>query len=263
VSGVRNRRDDRNVEVFVKTFVAVLLGIVSIPILGQSSGDLTVLLAAVDATRNAFDEAVITARATQVVGGKATGSADFDVYVQGKDRGLIVFRGGKNGGRKVLTSGDRMWLLVPGSSHPVPITANQRLLGGASFGDVARLRFSEDYSAKATGERDAVGDRDCRVLELTAKPSRVSFPRVRLSVDEKARTPCRVRFFLASGKEARAVTFTKFRQQAGKTIVAEMEVRELLGSASSSGTLTRLEYRDYRKAHLDPKIFTPEGARGL
>ena len=108
----------------------------------QSSGDLTSLLAAVDATRNAFDEAVITARATQVVGGKATGSADFDVYVQGKDRGLIVFRGGKNGGRKVLTSGDRMWLLVPGSSHPVPITANQRLLGGASFGDVARLRFS-------------------------------------------------------------------------------------------------------------------------
>ena len=59
------------------------------------------------------------------------------------------------------------------------------------------------------------------------------------------------------------MTFTKFRQQAGKTVVAEMEVRELLGSGSASGVVTRLEYRDYRKAHLDPKIFTPEGARGL
>jgi hypothetical protein len=241
-------------------FLSLLL--VAMPALAQSGGDLTSLLAAVDATRNAFDEAIISARATQVVGGKEAGSADFDVYVQGRDRGLIVFRGGRNGGRKVLTNGDRMWLLVPGSTHPVPITANQRLLGGASFGDVARLRFSEDYSAKA-GETETAGGRDCRVLELTARSARVTFPRVLLSVNEKEKTPCRVRFFLASGKEARAVTFTRFRQLAGKTVVAEMEVRELLGSASASGTVTRLEYRDYRRAHLDPKIFTPEGARGL
>jgi outer membrane lipoprotein-sorting protein len=229
--------------------------------LAQTSGDLTPLLAAVDATRNAFEEAVISARATQVVDGKDASSADFDVYVKGRDRGLIVFRGGSNSGRKVLTNGDRMWLLVPGSTHPVPITANQRLLGGASFGDVARLRFSEDYAAKATGEREQIGEQDCRVLELTAKSPKVSFPRVLLSVNEKEKTPCRVRFFLASGKEARAVTFTKFRQLAGKTVVAEMEVRELLGSASR--TVTRLEYRDYRMARLDPRIFTPEGARGL
>ncbi len=248
----------------MKKIVALLLfGVVSLTTLAQSSGDLTALLAAVDATRNAFDEAIISARATQVSGGKAATSADFDVYVKGRDRGLIVFRGGRNGGRKVLTSGDRMWLLVPGSTHPVPITANQRLLGGASFGDVARLRFSEDYIAKATGESETVAGAGCRVLELAAKSPKVTFPRVLLSVNEKLKTPCRVRFFLASGKEARAVTFTRFRQLAGKTVVAEMEVRELLGPASASGVITRLEYRDYRKAHLDPKIFTPDGARGL
>lgn len=241
--------------------LALALAAVPALALAQTSGDLTPLLAAVDATRNAFEEAVISARATQVVDGKDASSADFDVYVKGRDLGLIVFRGGSNSGRKVLTNGDRMWLLVPGSTHPVPITANQRLLGGASFGDVARLRFSEDYAAKATGERETIGGQDCRVLELTAKSPKVSFPRVLLSVNEKEKTPCRVRFFLASGKEARAVTFTKFRQLAGKTIVAEMEVRELLGSASR--TVTRLEYRDYRMARLDPRIFTPEGARGL
>jgi hypothetical protein len=244
-----------------KAAVLLVLALLARPALPQSSEDLASLLAAVDATRNAFDEAVISARATQVVGGKEGTSADFDVYVQGRDRGLIVFRGGRNGGRKVLTNGDRMWLLVPGSTHPVPITANQRLLGGASFGDVARLRFSEDYTAKPTGERETIAGADCRVLELTAKSPKVTFPRVLLAVNERDRTPCRARFFLASGKEARAVTFTKFRQQAGKTVVAEMEVRELLGSAS--GAITRLEYRDYRRARLDPKIFTPEGAQGL
>jgi hypothetical protein len=223
------------------------------------SSDLQALLAAVDATRNAFDEAIISARATQVVDGKESGSADFDVYVKGRDKSLIVFRGGKNSGRKVLTNGDRMWLLVPGSRNPVPITPNQRLLGGASFGDVARLRFSEDYDARETGETETAAGRSCRVLELTAKSPRGLYPRVLLSVDEREKLPCRVRFFLASGKEARDVTFTKFLRQAGKTVVAEMEVRELLGAALRA--VTRLEYRDYRTARLDPKLFTPEGAR--
>lgn len=240
---------------------AAFLLLAALPASGQSPSDVQSLLAAVDATRNVFQEAIITARATQVVDGKPTGSADFDVYVKGRDRGLIVFRGGKNGGRKVLTNGDRMWLLVPGSTNPVPITANQRLLGGASFGDVARLRFSEDYTAKATGETESAAGRTCVVLDLTAKSPKVSFPRVRLSVDEKEKVPCRVRFFLASGKEVRTVTFTKFRREAGKTVVSEMEVRELLGAASRAVTL--LEYRDYRLARLDPKIFTPDGARGL
>jgi hypothetical protein len=240
---------------------AALLLVVALPAGGQGPSDVQSLVAAVDATRNVFEEAIITARATQVVDGKPTGSADFDVYVKGRDRGLIVFRGGRNGGRKVLTSGDRMWLLVPGSTNPVPITANQRLLGGASFGDVARLRFSEDYTAKATGETETAAGRSCVVLDLAAKSPKVSVPRVRLSVDEREKVPCRVRFFLASGKEVRAVTFTKFRQEAGKTVVAEMEVRELLGAASR--TVTILEYRDYKLARLDPKIFTPDGARGL
>jgi len=238
----------------------LLLLLAGLPLAGETA-DAQSLLAAVDAARNAFEEAIISARATQIVDGKESGSADFDVYVKGRDKGLIVFRGGKNSGRKVLTNGDRMWLLVPGTSNPVPISANQRLLGGASFGDVSRLRFAQDYTAKATEMAESAGGRDCRVLDLTAKSPKVAYPRVLLSVDERAQLPCRVRFFLASGKEVRQVTFTKFRKQAGKTVVAEMEVQELLGGASRA--LTRLEYRDYRRALLDPKLFTPEGARGL
>lgn len=234
--------------------------LVAIPLLADPA-DLQGLLAAVDATRNAFDEAVISARATQVVDGKVTGSADFDVYVKGRDRSLIVFRGGKNSGRKVLTNGNRMWLIVPGSTNPVPITANQRLLGGASFGDAARLKFSEDYVAKDTAQTETAAGRSCRVLELAAKSPKTLYPRVLLSVDEREKLPCRVRFFLASGKEAREVVFTKFGRQRGKTVVAEMEVRELLGAASRA--VTRLEYHDYRSARIDSEIFTPEGASGL
>jgi hypothetical protein len=214
----------------------------------------------VDAVRNAFSEAIISARAVHVVDGKVAGTADFDVYRKGSDRALLIFRGGKNSGRKVLTSGDKMWLIVPGSRNAVPISANQRLLGGASFGDVAKLRFSEDYTAVLKGTETLEG-LECDVLELTARSPRAPYPRLTLWLDEKQRLPRQVVFYLPSGKPLRKVTFTKFREVRGKTVVAEMEVRELLGKDSPG--VTRLEYLDYKLAAIDDVIFTPEGARGL
>ena len=223
--------------------------------------DIQQWLKSADATRNAFEEAVITARASQVVDGKVTGSADFEVYTKGRERGLIIFRGGKNNGRKILTSGDRMWLLVPGATRPVPITPNQRLLGGASIGDVARLSFSEDYTATLRPETESVGGKACRVLDLTAKSPKTAYPRVVLWWNEAERLPARVLFSLASGRQAKEVVFTKFSRAGGKTVVSEMEIRDLL--SKDARAVTRLEYRDYRPAKLDDNLFTPEGARGL
>src|SRR5438132_6821975 len=109
-----------------------------------SAPDVQSWLQAADATRNAFEEAVITARASQVLDGEVTGSADFEVYTKGRTHGLIVFRSGSGNGRKLLTDGPRMWLIVHGASGPIPVTANQRLLGGASLGAVPSLRLADD-----------------------------------------------------------------------------------------------------------------------
>ena len=219
-------------------------------------------LAGIDATRNAFEEAVITAHAAQLVGGvEQPGAADFDIYTKGRDRGLIVFRGGKNSGRKILTNGEKMWLLVPGASNPLPITPNQRLLGGASMGDVARLRFAEDYTATVRPASETVDGKSCRVLDLTAKSPKASYPKVILWYDPAAKLPAKVVFLLPSGKEAKEVAFTGFGTSHGRRIVSRMDIRDLLGR--DSNTVTRLEYRDYRPAKLPDSIFTPEGALGF
>jgi hypothetical protein len=214
-----------------------------------------------DATRNAFDEAVITARASQVVDGKVTGSADFDVYTKGRDRGVIVFKSGGNSGRKVLTDGSRMWLIIPGASRPIPVTANQRLLGGASMADAASLRFAADFTATLRPDSESVGGRSCRVVDLKAKSPTAPYPHAVLWWNEAERLPAKVLFFLPSGKEAKEVTFTKFSRKSGRTVVSEMEIRDRLSRGSH--TVTRLEYTDYRPAKLDDALFTPEGARGL
>ncbi len=227
-----------------------------------TSAEVQTWLRAVDDARNAFGEAVISARATTIEDGKEQGGANFDIYVKGRDRALIVFRGGKNDGRKALTVGDKMWLLVPGAENPVPITANQRLMGGASFADVARIRFAEDFRAELRPGTETVGDRVCRVLNLTAVSPRAPYPRVTLWLDaEGEKLPRKLLFSLPSGKDAREVLFTKFRKIQGKTAVSEMEIRDLLGAQSRS--VTRLEYLEIRPAKIDDSIFTPDGARAM
>ncbi len=224
-----------------------------------SSAEVQGWLEAIDSTRNAFDEAVISARASQVKGGvEQPDAAKFDIYVKGRDHGLIVFRGGKNSGRKILTAGDRMWLLVPGASNPLPVTPNQRLMGGASMGDVARLRFADDYVGTARPGSEMSGGKSCRVLDLQAKSTRAAYPRVVMWFDAAARLPVRVVFSLPSGKEAKEILFQKFSSSHGKTIVASMDIRDLL--AKESDAVTRLDYLDYKPAKLSDAIFTPEGA---
>ena len=227
----------------------------------EASPDINKWLQTADATRNAFDQAIITARASQVVDGKVTGATDFEIYTKGRDRGVIVFKSGGNAGRKVLTNGPRMWILVPGASRPIPVTANQRLLGGASMADVASLRFAVDFTPTLRPGSETVGGKSCRVLDLTARAPSAPYPQVVLWWNEDERLPAKVLFFLPSGKEAKEVTFTKFSRKAGKVVVSEMEIRDLL--SKDPHAITRLEYTDYRPAKLDDALFTPEGARGL
>jgi hypothetical protein len=216
----------------------------------------------VDTARAAFGEAKLRARASQFENGKPLGSADFDIYVKGRERALIVFRGGKNDGRKALTVGAKMWLIVPGAEHPVPITQNQRLMGGASFADVASVRFAEDFDGTLRPGTETVGDRVCRVIDLTAKSPSAAYPRATLWLDaENGRLPRKLVFSFTSGLAAREVMFTKFRTVQGRTVVAEMEIKELFGSKAN--TVTRLEYLEIQPAKIDDVIFTPEGAKAM
>jgi len=237
---------------------AVLLVLLAGAAPAQTPDQIASWLVDVDRARNAFSEAIITARASQVTDGKVTGSADFEIYTKGDDKGLIVFRGGKNDGRKILNVGEKMWLMVPGASRALPITPNQRLLGGASVGDVARIEFAKDYAGVARPGTETVGGKPCRVVDLTAKSDKAPYSKVVLWFDEAARLPCRLLFSLPSGKQAKDVTFLKFRKSGGQTFVAAMEVRDLL--TNQPRTVTRLEYLDYRSAKIDDKFFTPEGA---
>jgi hypothetical protein len=215
------------------------------------------LLKMADRPREAFGEAVVSVRVSITDNGATTHPAEFDLYKKGDDKGLVVFTAGRQKGRKILTVGDDFWLIVPGSSRAIPVSLNQRLIGGASVGDVARLDFSREFDAALEPRPEEVGGLVCDVLDLTARTGASTYGSGKLWIDRKEHLPRRALLNLASGKPSKDVLFDRFDREEGRTVLRSMTVRDLLAPGHPE---TRLEYFRYRKAQLPDSIFTPNGA---
>lgn len=216
------------------------------------------ILELADAPKRAFPEAVIHARVIVSGNGAPEVPAEFDLYKKGDDRGLVVFTAGKQKGRKILTVGAKFWILVPGASRPIPVTLNQRLMGGAALGNVAKLQFSREFEAAIEPEPESVGGISCDVLDLKARSAESSYGSGRLWTDRREHLARKAVLNLVSGKPAKEILFERYGKENGKTVLQSMAIRDLLVGAS--GSVTRLEYSNYRVAKIDDSFFTPEGA---
>lgn len=217
------------------------------------------LLVLADRPKEFYREAILHVKATVSSAKKTEEPTEFDVYRKGNDRTLVVFTVGKQKGRRVLTAGDQSWLIVPGSSRAIPVTPNQRLLGGASLGDVARLSFSEDFSGTLPLREETIGDLVCDVLDLKSKRATSVYGSGTIWLDRRDHLPRKVVLTLVSGKPAKELLFEKYGTEGGGPVVLDMSIRDLM--AGARGLTTKLEYSHYRLTSLPDSMFTPEGAR--
>ena len=247
----------RRIEAWLVLFLAAGLG------LSKGAGiPAQELLRAADATRHVIEEGVISVRVLVRAGDETPALSELDVYVKGPNRTLCVFREGKQKARKVLVIGDRVWLIVPGSKRPIPVSANQRLLGGASVADLARLRLAEEFEGTLREGVESVEDTPCWVLDLKARSAKASYAAGVLWVGQEDRLPRRLRLTLRSGKEAKEILFNAFRREGSRLVLARMEIRHLL--AHERGEVTVLDFLRYQPASLDSAIFSPgEAAAAL
>jgi len=154
----------------------------------------------------------------------------------------------KEKGRSVLLKGDQMWLLLSGTKRPVKVTPQQRLMGPAAGGDVARTRFREDYSVEAMVEESLDG-RDCWRLELAAKRAALSARKVVLWVAKEGTLPRKAEFRLASGKVQRTVLFGPPVQSHGQAVLSKMVLEE------TSGARVELVFGNWGKGGVDAVAF--------
>ncbi|MBI5612312.1 MAG: outer membrane lipoprotein-sorting protein [Gammaproteobacteria bacterium] len=226
--------------------------------LAAAQPDAAVLLTAADAPRAAFLNSVVEVRATAREKDKPDRHAEFELYVGGEDRLLVVFTDEKNQGRKFIANGGKTWLIAPNSSRPVAVTAKQRLVGGASFADVARVRLSRDYTGELRPQPEPCGEpeRPCRVLDISAVAKTAPYAAGVLWIDARGLVRKAV-YALASGKPARELSF-EYREKAGRTVLSKAVIVDLL--SGEQALATTLEYLNYRQVPMPDELFDPERA---
>jgi hypothetical protein len=217
------------------------------------------LLARAERVRSAFPEGVLTIRVTLsgAEGGKpAPAPMLLEVAVKaGKSRLRFLEPG--DAGKFVVISGGDTWLLLPKSRNPIRIPASHRVRGGLSASEISRLSFVDDYDAVMEREDDLDGRR-CAVLRLSARKGvAVSYPVVRVWVDEKEALYRKAIFLLASGRTAKVAAFDAYRTAGGILVLDRMTITDAL----RPGT-TVVEYLEYDRRPVPDAWFDPKTARG-
>ena len=156
----------------------------------------------------------------------------------------------KEKGRAVLLKGDQMWLLLPGTKHPLKVTPQQRLMGPAAGGDVARTRFREDYTVETLAEESLDGRASWR-LELAARRPALSARKVILWVAKEGTLPLKAEFRLASGKVQRTALFGAPVESHGQPVLSKMVIEE------PSGGRAELLFGNWGKGGVDATAFEP------
>jgi hypothetical protein len=173
-------------------------------------------------------------------------------------------------GQKVLLLSDAMWLYVPRTRKPVRITPMQRLMGQASYGDVASLRWSQEYrwdeqpierdqvTAPSILTGDGFTESESRLnsvkIGLAAQRRTATYRRIDLWLEEKTNRPVKAEFFLASGKLMKTAYFHLGKYQGAPAIL----ITRFL-SPGREDEYTLMESSDIREISHSDRIFTRQG----
>ena len=134
-------------------------------------------------------------------------------------------------GRKLLMRDRNMWFIKPGLKKPVPISPRQKLMGGASNGDIASTNYAGDYKIAAASEETVNGEA-CWVFDLAALDHKVTYDKIRYWISKKRLVGVKAEFYTVSGKLFKTATFEYDNRiyVHGKAVpfVSKMEITDAL-----------------------------------
>jgi len=102
-------------------------------------------------------------------------------------------------GQTLLMLEGSMWFHKPGLSKPVPISRRQRLMGRASYGDVAATNYAGEYAGEIVGEEEIDGE-PCYVFDLRAEDKKATYDRIAYWVSKERHVGMKAVYYTVSGK---------------------------------------------------------------
>ena len=205
------------------------------------------ILAASDNYRSPFLQSKMEIAINTLKNNAITDSKTYTVYYD-VDKTLVEMTSGRNSGDRALLTNRGMFIAVKKASRPVRITPLQRLIGQASYGDLATLKLTADYTAKILKEEE-----NAIVLELNAKSKRATYVKIHLWVNKKNHAPQKAEAFLASGKLFKQISYVLKDGQVSKMIYY---------SPNLKNSQTEMVFKSVEAKKLPKRLFTSGGMRG-
>jgi hypothetical protein len=198
----------------IKLLLTGLALLLPVAIAGETVGD-TQASAIVDLFDGARGD---TGSETVIRVESASGGANikrFRVLDDGGQSSLVEFLDPLQRGTKVLATGSDLWFFTPRTRRAVKIPPLQRLLGDASYGDIARLKLAADYSPSSA---PVAAENGLLRIELAARSPAATYARVVLFVRADDNVPVRAHYHVASGKHFRTVEFVGAARNGGQLV---------------------------------------------
>ena len=175
----------------------------------------------------------------------------YDVYIKPGRKSLVISKTPSEKGQRVLMLDDKFWILLPKTKRPIRITPMQKLLGEASSGDIANMRWHEDYSATFLSS-DKNNESANIELVLSAKRKGVTYKKIHLSLAPESNFPVKAELYLTSGKLAKIALFEM------AMIDERMQVTKMiLKDRIKKNQHTEIEYLEIKPYSLNRKFFNP------
>jgi outer membrane lipoprotein-sorting protein len=176
----------------------------------------------------------------------------YEVLLRGSDRALVRFLTPEvDRGTKVLMVDSDMWVFVPSAAKPLRVPARQKLTGNASYGDITRLSFVENYQPKLI-KQENFGKSLAYVLELTPIEGRaVTYDKIDYWIDAKSRRPLKTAYKTSSGKILKEGSFDKYQNVFGVQRPTEFIIKDYF----KKNHVTRIFFLNPKKAKLTEAMF--------
>lgn len=156
-------------------------------------------------------------------------------------------------GQILLMKQRDLWVFLPNISQPIRLALSQRLTGQVANGDLARARFSGDYTAKLLRSENIEGDAHY-VLDLAAQDRGLTYNRILYWVRKSDHYPYKAEFFSLSGRLLKSCKYENYQTMLGKLRPARLVMEDAL----KRGEQSVLEYSGMQLRDLPDKVFTKD-----
>ncbi|HAH21451.1 MAG: hypothetical protein A2Y00_03735 [Omnitrophica WOR_2 bacterium GWF2_43_52] len=208
----------------------------------------------IDEARNPQIDYTVTVEITTYSNNQLSKSATYEVLVKGKEKTVVkTILPAVEKGRVLLMLNENLWAFLPEVSKPLRISLQERLIGEVANGDVARVNFAGDYTPIVL-RTETLNDKDCYVLELTAKDDSVTYGKVIVWAEKETLWPRKAEFYALSGRMLKTCAYQEY-QLLGDRIRPTQLVME---GPLAKGKKSIIRYSDIHIEELPEKYFTKE-----